>query len=76
MAADLPPYLSAGNRSTVSLGGIPVNDRDRIVQTLAACGGNKSMAAKSLKWSRMTLYRKLELYGLHQPNSVTSHVTM
>ena len=34
-------------------------ERVRVVEALRACGGNKSEAAQRLRWSRMTLYRKL-----------------
>jgi DNA-binding NtrC family response regulator len=33
-------------------------------EALVLCNGNKSKAAERLNWSRMTLYRKLEKYGL------------
>jgi DNA-binding NtrC family response regulator len=35
------------------------NDRERILQALADANWNKSKAAATLHWSRMTLYRKL-----------------
>ena len=34
-------------------------ERVRVVEALRAAGGNKSEAAQRLRWSRMTLYRKL-----------------
>jgi transcriptional regulator with PAS, ATPase and Fis domain len=34
-------------------------ERQRILRILAESGGNKSLAAQRLSWSRMTLYRKL-----------------
>lgn len=53
------------------------NEKEYLLQTLESCGGNKSLAAKKLNWSRMTLYRKLELYQLASPPAtVTTHVTV
>jgi transcriptional regulator with PAS, ATPase and Fis domain len=75
-AGDLPAIPTNSSRAVRDSGGLPANDRDKLLHTLAACGGNKSMAAKSLKWSRMTLYRKLERYGLEPLKSVTPYVTM
>ena len=37
----------------------PAVERVRVVEALRAAGGNKSEAAQRLRWSRMTLYRKL-----------------
>jgi len=39
-------------------------ERDHILATLRAAGGNKAAAARSLGVDRKTLYRKLEEYGL------------
>ncbi len=49
----------AGLRET--LGDI---ERDRLVETLAACGNNRSRAAKALGMSRGALLRRLKRYGL------------
>lgn len=59
--ADLPqPFrrLFARYRSDASA------ERDRLVAALAATEWNKAEAAKSLNWSRMTLYRKLAHYRI------------
>jgi len=40
-------------------------EKERIVAALCATSWNKSRAAKALHWSRMTLYRKLRKYELH-----------
>lgn len=42
-------------------------ERDQLVEALARTNWNKAEAAKSLNWSRMTLYRKLAKYQLHTP---------
>jgi len=39
-------------------------EKERLVAALCATNWNKSRAARELKWSRMTLYRKLEKYQL------------
>lgn len=40
-----------------------LNERQLIEQALAACGGNRTLAAEKLGISRRTLHRKLHLYG-------------
>ena len=42
-------------------------ERQRVLAALRACNWNKSKAAQQLKWSRMTLYRRLSKY--HVPAS-------
>ena len=44
----------------------------RILKALSESGWNKSKAADLLKWSRMTLYRKLERYGIATEGQNTS----
>jgi DNA-binding NtrC family response regulator len=48
----------------VDLSGIRLRDAEQemIVQTLAACGGNKTRAAASLGISVKTLYNKLKRF--------------
>jgi len=41
-----------------------VDERRRIVQTLVATHWNKSASARSLHWSRVTLYRKMAKYHI------------
>lgn len=43
----------------------PEQERDSIVQALAACKGNKRAAAQMLGWARSTLYEKLAKYNLN-----------
>jgi DNA-binding NtrC family response regulator len=42
-------------------------ERRHIARVLAAFGGNKTLAARTLGYDRTTLYRKLERYGLLDP---------
>jgi transcriptional regulator with PAS, ATPase and Fis domain len=41
-----------------------ISERDAIVLALSRTNWNKKMAARELRWSRMTLYRKLEKYKI------------
>ena len=43
-------------------------ERDRLLDVLRATNWNKSLAAQRLRWSRMTLYRKLAKYALITPD--------
>ena len=45
-------------------GSLAALERDRIVQVLEECGGNKAQAARRLGLDRRSLYRRLERYGL------------
>jgi len=42
----------------------PQAERDRILSALSATNWNRSKAAQDLRWSRMTLYRKMQKYNL------------
>lgn len=44
--------------------GAPSGEAERILGALSTAHGNKSKAADMLSWSRMTLYRKMERYGI------------
>ncbi len=46
---------------------LPWAERRRIVAALIETNWNKSKAARTLKWSRMTLYRKMAKYNI-DPN--------
>ena len=61
--ADLPEYLrrKAGVSSGEAVGLVDL-ERKYVLDVLEKCGGNKNHAAKLLKISRSTLYRKLEQY--------------
>lgn len=54
-------------------GGAPASvqdERELLLTTLNRLNWNKSQTAKSLRWSRMTLYRKLEKYAIHAPAAI------
>lgn len=56
---DLPePFRRSLERSRT----LPVDERDRLLSALFATNWNKSKAAQDLRWSRMTLYRKIAKY--------------
>lgn len=43
-----------------------IGEREALLQALRVTNWNKSRAAERLKWSRMTLYRKIVKYGLQK----------
>jgi DNA-binding NtrC family response regulator len=43
---------------------LPASERTRLMNALLAADWNKSRAAEMLKWSRMTLYRKMAKYSV------------
>ena len=57
---DLPADLRAKLSERV-----PEGERDRLLAALMETKWNKSKAAEKLKWSRMTLYRKMMKYSVH-----------
>ncbi len=63
----LPEKIIKG-RGLISVGDLKNNlnslEKQLIVDTLKACGGNKSKASKALKINRASLYQKLTKYGL------------
>ncbi|RLB02334.1 MAG: sigma-54-dependent Fis family transcriptional regulator [Deltaproteobacteria bacterium] len=66
---DLPEYLKKATEEK-GLTGESLEDieRQHPLKILKECNGNKNLAAKRLRISRSTLYRKLEKYGI--PNSI------
>ena len=44
-----------------------LSERHRLLEVLKATHWNKSKAAEQLRWSRVTLYRKLARYGISDP---------
>lgn len=59
--ADLPEQYQACMKHVERS---PASERTRVVSVLCATNWNKSKAAESLNWSRMTLYRKMEKYHI------------
>lgn len=57
---DLPP----GFHPASPLRRFPTGEREALLHALRMTNWNKSRAAEQLKWSRMTLYRKMAKYGL------------
>lgn len=52
----------------------PFQERERLVSALASTNWNISKTAEQLDWARMTVYRKLEQYGLERPHGVLESV--
>jgi len=59
--ADLPQLFRKKLEDTLHL---PQEERRHIVSALLETSWNKSSAAQKLKWSRMTLYRKITKYNI------------
>jgi DNA-binding NtrC family response regulator len=53
---ELPPALRELSRVAA---GVPGDERERLLSALVSTNWNKSKAADKLRWSRMTLYRKM-----------------
>jgi two-component system response regulator HydG/two-component system response regulator AtoC len=60
----LPPDIQARIHGTVPT---PGSERQRLINALSESGWNRSEAAKRLRWSRMTLYRKMAKYEINSP---------
>ncbi len=63
--SDLPPYIgkpanTADNRPSLR--------REELLNALALTDWNISKVAETLNWSRMTVYRKMSLYGIEHPS--------
>jgi len=56
----LAPSVVVASESGIA----PESERASLISALSSCGGNKAAAARRLKWSRMTLYRKLSKHRL------------
>ena len=65
---DLPEWFRKSHPSIPAI----VSESDRLLSALHATNWNKSRAAGSLNWSRMTLYRKMAKYGLQRSVADTS----
>jgi DNA-binding NtrC family response regulator len=58
---DVPPDVM---RQLTLAVGAPTSERERLLRALSATNWNKTKAANQLRWSRMTLYRKIHRYDL------------
>jgi two-component system response regulator HydG len=60
------PSRGETRQTHTSPSGVPLEavERDAILRTLDAAGGNKSEAARRLGITRRTLHKKLKRYGL------------
>jgi transcriptional regulator with GAF, ATPase, and Fis domain len=60
------PLITRGDlpEQFLSRSGAPSSERQRLISALASVNWNKSKAAVQMRWSRMTLYRKLAKYGI------------
>jgi two-component system response regulator HydG len=63
--ADLPAYLHGYRKQPrPATDGLDQVERSHVMKVLQECKGNKIMAARRLKISRSTLYRKLEQFDI------------
>ncbi|MGD8276509.1 MAG: sigma-54 dependent transcriptional regulator [Gemmatimonadota bacterium] len=58
---DLPESFRAGLDRPEAF---PAGEKDRLLAALVATDWNKSRAARKLRWSRMTVYRKMAKYDI------------
>ena len=65
--ADLPDEIRGVSRSVSSPRSLDEVERDHILSTLNAAGGNRSRAAAELGIGIATLFRKLKQYGVAPP---------
>ncbi len=68
--ADLPDPIRGCVPQT---GAVPDQERERLISALFSTRWNLSEAARSLHWSRMTLYRKMAKYHIVKPGAELSH---
>lgn len=66
-----PPNETSNGEANGEAVGDRYAERDRVLSALRVTNWNKSQAARSLRWSRMTLYRKIAKYsiGRYEPAS-------
>lgn len=62
--ADLPDKFTARPEAKKSITQLERLERQEIIETLNAVGGNKALAAKKLNFARSTLYRKMTTLGI------------
>jgi len=59
--SDLPEWFKSETMRGLTT---PGGDRERLIGALSSARWNKTKAAAELRWSRMTLYRKMKKYGI------------
>jgi DNA-binding NtrC family response regulator len=64
--SDLPEQFRRGVRNTENL---PPDERHPLLSALISTNWNISKAAQKLRWSRMTIYRKMAKYHIHRKES-------
>ncbi|MCK6620972.1 MAG: sigma-54-dependent Fis family transcriptional regulator [Calditrichaceae bacterium] len=64
--ADLPELYQ---KKLKEIENLPLDDREQLVSALFSTNWNVSKAARKLRWSRMTIYRKIEKYHITKPDS-------
>jgi transcriptional regulator with PAS, ATPase and Fis domain len=69
-ARDLPPALAGAGDDVRT-----PDEREDLLRALLATNWNKSKAAEKLQWSRMTVYRKIAKYGLHDHSARQAEAT-
>jgi DNA-binding NtrC family response regulator len=57
-------FPEAFHRRMAALDRLPADERQQLLAALSATNWNKSKAAEALRWSRMTVYRKIAKYHL------------
>jgi sigma-54 dependent transcriptional regulator, acetoin dehydrogenase operon transcriptional activator AcoR len=62
--ADLPDEIRSRTDSRRTLSQLELLERQEIIETLKAVGGNKVRAAERLNLARSTLYRKISAFGI------------
>jgi DNA-binding NtrC family response regulator len=67
---DLSPDIMRRLRLAVNA---PACERERLLRALVATDWNKTKAARQLRWSRMTLYRKIHQYDLKPRPMAAAH---
>ena len=71
MLVDLPgadiPATSLPSEMMATSAGAEATERERLLTALVSTRWNRSKAAESLRWSRMTLYRKMAKYSISPP---------
>ncbi len=66
----VPARPPAGPTAPPAELGAEAAEKQRILDALAACGGNQTLAAKQLGMARRTLISRLEKYGIARPRKI------